>query len=260
MSVDPGRRDAGVAPDASSRRGRGRSRAVGPVAQVSTGRVAEPTHRNPIWLLGGVLLVLASAVGGMLLFQAGDDRSEVLVAGRDLATGEVVDRDDFRVRLIAADGFDVVSPSEVDALLGQHVVGPVPAGALVHPAMFSAAQPIGPDEMDIGAALDPGAFPRSDLALGAAVELLVVTDGDAAPTSVTTTTVTAATSASGAGGTGLDAVTAIGRGTIVGVEERASGQLLVTVRVTRDIGLTAAHAAASGTLRLALVEQPVGDG
>lgn len=251
VSLDPGRPTANAAPEIPERRGRGRTRASAgvPVARVTTGRIAEPTPRNPVWLLGGVLLVLASAIGGMLLFQAGDERTEVLVAGRDLAIGEVIGRDDFRIRRISLDGLEVIRPGEVDSVVGQRAVGPVPNGALVHPGMFDDAEPIGPDQMDIGAALEPGAFPRTDLPLGAAVELLVVADDTPAPdVGVPSATPAPAPVSS------LGAVTAVGRGVVVAVEVRASGQLLVTIRVARAIGLTAAQAAAEGHLRLALVD------
>ncbi|MFV0308939.1 MAG: SAF domain-containing protein [Desertimonas sp.] len=237
---------------------------------MATGRVGEPTHRNPVWLLGGVLLVLASAIGGMLLFQAGDERVEALISAHDLAPGETVGRDDFRIRRVSIDGVDIVAPGDVDVLVGQRAVGPIPSGALVHPGMFSAADPIGPDEMDVGAALEPGAFPRSDLTLGAAVELLVtdVAAGGLAPAvavpateSVPSSTVVPAAdpSAGGEAAAAAGAAMSIGRGTIVGVEERATGELLVTVRVPRAIGLSASQAAADGRLRLVLVSG-VGEG
>lgn len=296
----------GADPDSRSRR-RSRSRRSDAAARVVAGRVGEPTHRNPVWLLGGVLLVVASAIGGMLLFRAGDQRSEALITARDLEPGETVERDDFRIRRISVEGVDVVAPSEVDLIVGQRVVGPVPSGALVHAGMFSAADPIGVDQMDIGAALEPGAFPRSDLTLGAAVELLVtvVPGSSLAPTglepggfgrdvaAVPTTTATTATATSVTTATSatddttappvtsvvestptsapatddptttvaaadsaaadIGAAVSIGRGHVVGVEERATGELLVTVRVARDVGLTASQAEADGRLRLVLV-------
>ena len=237
--------ERGGSPRARVRR---RSTASAPVARIATGRVAEPTHRNPVWALGGVLLVFVSAIGGVLVVRAGDERTDSLIAARAIAAGDVVARDDFRIRRIAADGLDIVEPGEVDSVVGRRAVGPVPAGALVDPAMFSDVVPIGPDEMEIGAALEPGAFPRTDLGLGAAVELLVVGEPAAASSPTTAPGET--------GGPVLSTVTSIGRGSIVAVEARANGQLLVTVRVGRTIGLTASHAAADGRLRLALV----GDG
>ena len=204
-----------------------------------------PVHRNPVWLVAGVLLVVLSALGGVLLFSANDERTDALVAARDLAPGEVVDRDDLRIERVAVDGVDIVAPSAAEVIVGRHVVGPVPQGALLHPAMFAVEAPLGPDEMDIGAALDPGEFPQSDIPVGAAVELLVsrAVEPVAAPGGV---------------GAAPSAVTpgeasSIGVGVVTAVEERATGQLLVTMRVARDVGLVAAQAARDDTLRIALV-------
>lgn len=249
------------APPARRRRP-GRTRPGAAVApRVTTGRVAEASHRNPAWLLGGLLLVLVSALGGMLLFSAGDDRTEALVAAGDLAAGHVVERGDLRVRRVAVDGVDVVTPAEVDRLVGQHTIGPLPAGALLHPAMFSTERPIGPDEMDIGAALDPGEFPLSRIPIGASVELLVAAavsanGGPEAPPAADADgpdTTAGAPGATSSGGGAWATMEPIGRGTVVAVEERASGQLLVTVRVNRDVGLVAAQASAEDMLRLAMV-------
>jgi hypothetical protein len=239
-----------VAPDATDgaprRRARpGRKVAPGPVARFEPGRVAEPRHRNPVWLLAGILLVVLSALAGVLLFAAGHERTEALVAAHDLAQGDVVDRDDLRIERIAVDGgLELLEPSAVDELIGQRVVGAVPGGTLLHPDMFAAETPLGPGEMDIGAALDPGEFPQSAMPIGSLVELLASVPADPMP-------------ANGPAGepvvTGPAKAASIGTGTITAVEERATGQLLVTLRVSRDVGLVAAQAARDDTLRVALV-------
>lgn len=242
MTTEPGVATTGE--ETPGRRTSRRRVAPGPVARFQPGRVAEARHRNPVWLVAGVLLVVLSALGGVLLFSANDERIEALVAARDLAPGEVVSRADLRIERVAVDGVDVVAPSAADGLIGQHVVGPVPQGALLHPAMFTVEAPLGPDEMDIGAALDPGEFPQSDIPVGTAVELLVSTaiDPVAAPG-----TVGAEPAAR------PDEASSIGFGAVTAVEERATGQLLVTMRVSRDVGLVAAQAARDDTLRIALV-------
>lgn len=233
-----------------ARRRLGRRHPVGPVASFEPGRVATPRPRNAGWLLGGILLVILSAVGGVLLFSSRDQHRDTLVAARDLAAGEVLERADLRIERVTVEGtVGTVEASAVDDLVGQRTVGPVPQGALVHPGMFSSEPGLGPDEMDIGAALDPGEFPQSDLQIGSRVELLAsageVTAGP--PT--------------GIGDAAGDAdpappprrAASIGSGTVTRVEERATGQLLVTLRVTRDVGLVAAQANRDDTLRIAVV-------
>ena len=53
---------------AASQRGRRRVAASGPAARFEPGKVAEARHRNPTWIVAGVLLVLVTARGGVLLF------------------------------------------------------------------------------------------------------------------------------------------------------------------------------------------------
>jgi len=213
-------------------------------AHVEAGRVAEPRHRSPAWLLGGSLLVVMSALGGVLLFSSRDDRVEVLVAAGELRMGDVVERQDLRIERIAIDGgLAVVDPSEVGEILGQYVVAAVPDGTLVNRAMFSASSGLGADEMEVGAALDPGEFPQSDLPVGAYVELLV----SAPPPGQAAGSVTAP------GGDGETVARSIGTGIVTRSEERANGQLLVTLRVSTDVGLRVTQAATEDTLRVVLV-------
>lgn len=248
MTTDQPRPTNGNAAGAEKpRRGRRRSPAdMGPVARFEPGRVAEARHRNPGWLLGGILLVLLSALGGVLLFSSRDDRREALVSTRDLAAGEVLGRADLRIERVALDGrVDSVDAATLGQLVGQRAVGPVPRDALVHPGMFSPDPPLGPDEMDIGAALDPGEFPQSNIPIGSLVELLVSDVVEPAGDS--------------AGGdrpsTGAQA-RSIGTGVVTAVEERATGQLLVTVRVTRDVGLVAVQANRDDALHIASIGTP----
>lgn len=240
-----------VSPPRPGRFGLGRKRRPPPVARVEAGRVAEPHHRNAAWLLGGVLLVVLSALGGVLLFTSRDDRIDVLVAAGDLRMGDVVERQDLRIERIAVDGgLAVVGPSAVDELLGQYVVSGVPEGTLVNRAMFSSGSGLGADEMEVGAALDPGEFPQSDLPIGAPVELLVTAPADHGLAPV---------AGSVEGGSGVPAEPAagaarsIGTGIVTRSEERASGQLLVTLRVSEDVGLLVTQAATEDTLRVVLV-------
>ncbi len=228
-----------ASPPASPRRPAGplRRRApAGPAARFDPGRVAEPRHRNPVWLLAGVLLVVLCALGGVLLFSSSDDRTEVLVAARDLEAGEPVASGDLRIERVAVDdGVATVDPSEADDLRGRLPVGPVPAGTLISGGMFAEEVPLGPDEMVFGAALDPGEAPLSGMQVGAPIELLTV--GVADP----------------AGGGAAPSTTTIGTGTLWAVESIATGQLWLSMRVPRDVGIAASQASAADTLRVVLV-------
>ena len=224
-----------AAPSGTPPRRRKRAPSAAPAARFEPGRVAEARHRNPTWIVAGVLLVLLSALSGVLLFTSSDDRTEVLVAAADLEPGQPIERSDLRVQRIAADaGVASMPATSADDVIGEHPVGFVPAGTLLSPAMFEAAIPLGADEIVVGAALDPGEAPLSQLAVGDVVELVRVVLPPA-------------------GVEGEATAESIGAGTIWAVESVATGQLWVSVRVQRDVGMEASLAAAEDRLRLALV-------
>jgi hypothetical protein len=212
-----------------------------PAAHFDPGRVAEPRHRNPAWLLAGVLLVVLCALGGVLLFSSADNRTEVLVAARDLEPGELISRGDLRIARLAIDGdIGSLSPADVDGLVGRLAVGRIPNGALLTGGMFADELPLAADEMVFGAALDPGEAPLSGVQVGAPVELLDVpkaTPGAEPETDTNTTT----------------KAVVIGTGTVWAVEQLATGQLWIAMRVPRAVGLTASEASQADTLRVVLV-------
>ena len=118
-------------------------------------------------------------------------------------------------------------PREAAELVGQHASGRIPAGSMLSPAMFETAVALGPDEVVIGAALDPGEAPMSLIEVGDTVELLDVTV--AAPAAGAVPADPAAPA---------DVATSLGTGTVWAVEPLASGQLWLSVRVNRAVGLT----------------------
>jgi SAF domain len=210
-----------------------------PAARFDPGRVAETRHRNPAWVLGGVLVVLLCALAGVLLFSSADERTEVLVAASDLEPGEPISRADLRIERIVLDGgVGSLSPAAADELVGELPVGRVPAGTLLAPGMFAAEVPLAPNEVVFGAALDPGEAPLSGVQVGAPVELLDV--ARASPTAELGTEPATA------------AVT-IGTGTVWAVEPLATGQLWISVRVPRTVGLSASEASQLDTLRVVLI-------
>ena len=232
------------APAPAGRSLRRRTAAAAPAARFDPGRVAEPRHRNPTWLIAGILLVVLSALGGVLLFSSTDDRSEVLVAADDLEPGRPIERSDLRIERVAVDGgIASVDPADAAELIGRIPVGRVPAGAVLAPGMFADEVTLGADEMVVGAALDPGEAPLSGLQIGSPVELLALVPADAPATS------------DGAGPAAGEARAAVslGTGTVWAVEPVATGQLWVSMRVDRGVGLAASQASAADTLRVVLV-------
>lgn len=193
--------------------------------------------------MGGVLLVLVSALGGVLLFSSADDRHSVLVAATDLEIGVPIERGDLRVvELSSSTGVQTLDPSRLDSLVGQVPTGRVPAGTVLNPAMFTMSAPLAAGEMVFGAALDPGEAPLVSVAVGTRVQMLS-TPKDAV-------TVDAGPVDPAAG---LAAATAIGDGTVWAVEPLANGQLWLSIRTASDVGLRASKAAQNDELRVVLI-------
>ena len=205
-----------------------------------------------MWLIAGVLLVVVSALGGVLLFSSTDDRVDVVVAATELLPGQPLERADVRVARVAVDdGIATVTPEAVDDLVGQQAIGRVPAGTLLSPGMFADELPLEPGEVVFGAALDPGEAPLSGLQIGTPVELLNVVPADVS--------LSAAPPVEGGGEaaapTSDGPVTSIpiGSGIVWAVEPIATGQLWVSIRVDRQVGLEASLASAQDSLRVVLV-------
>jgi hypothetical protein len=208
-----------------------------PAARFDPGKAGDPRKRNPIWLAGGLLLVLACALGGALLFSSADERVAVLVAADTLAPGVPVDRSSFVVAQVAADSnVAIIEPDMVDSLVGRLPAGPIPQGTVISEGLLVDAMPLEADEMIIGVALDPGEAPSDSIEVGVPVELIVVSSADPA-----------------AQGQGSSTAQAAGSGVVWGARNLDSGQLFLSVRVDKDIGLVAAAASADDRLRLALV-------
>ena len=236
-------------PNARAHRPRGGG---APAARFEPGRVAEPRPRNPIWLVAGVLLVVVSALGGVLLFSSTDDRMDVVVAATEILPGQPVERADLRVARVAVDdGIATVTPEAAANLVGQQAIGRVPAGTLLSPGMFADELPLKPGEVVFGAALDPGEAPLSGLQIGTPVELLNVVAAD--PSSPVPPPVGGEGEAAAPASDGRVVSIPIGPGIVWAVEPIATGQLWVSIRVDREVGLEASLASAQDSLRIVLV-------
>ena len=242
--TSPRASDAPVPPSRPATRGAGlrkrRQAPAGPAGRFEPGRVADTRHRNPTWIVAGVLLVILSALGGVLLFTSNDERVAILVAARDIEPGAAVTDDDLRIERVALDGgVRSIPASRADELVGKRATGRIPGGTMLAPLMFDTELPLGPDEVVVGAALDPGEAPLMLVEVGATVELLDVR------------TTTAADAASGSAA--AEVATSLGTGTVWAVEPIATGQLWLSVRVERSVALVASVASANDRLRVVLI-------
>jgi hypothetical protein len=218
----------------------GEVRRAAPAGRVEFGRTGQARHRNPGWLLAGVLLVLVSAIGGVLLFASADERHGVLVAAADIDVGQPLQRSHLRVvQMSSATGVATLGTGDAVALIGQIPIGRIPAGTVLNASMFNSSSPLGADEMVFGAALDPGEAPLSAVTVGSAVRLL------AAPRAVAGAERDAAASP--------PAAVVIGDGVVWDHEALGSGKIWLSVRTTVEVGLVASKAAQDDELRVVII-------
>jgi hypothetical protein len=214
--------------------------------RIDVGRAGRSRHRNPGWLLGGVLLVLVSAIGGVVLFASADERRGVLVAAGDIEVGQPLRRSQLRVvQMSSAAGVATLGTADAATLLGRIPIGRIPAGTVLNASMFSSSSPLGADEMVFGAALDPGEAPLSAVAIGSAVRLLgaprAIAGGDRDAAALP------------------PAALVLGDGVVWDHEALGSGKIWLSVRTTVDIGLVASKAAQDDELRVVIIgDEPEG--
>lgn len=208
--------------------------------RVEFGQAGQSRHRNPGWLLAGVLLVLVSAIGGVLLFASADDRHGVLVAAADIEVGQPVQRSHLRVvQMSSSAGIATLGTSDAAALIGQIPLGRIPSGTVLNSSMFDSSSPLAADEMVFGASLDPGEAPLSAVTVGTAVRLLA--------------TPRAIAGAERDAGASPPAAVVIGDGVVWDHEALGSGKVWLSIRTTIDVGLVASKAAQDDELRVVII-------
>lgn len=121
-----------------------------------------------------VLLIVGGAAIGAALFLAGDSRSQVVVAARDIPVGSVITEQDLTAGEISGGGVAAIAGSDASRLLGQTATSRIPAGALVHADMVDPAPPPEEGKVAVGLALVAGQLPASELAPGRQVQVLLV--------------------------------------------------------------------------------------
>lgn len=200
---------------------------------------APKRQQNTMWIILGALLVVGAAIAGVSIAGGLAARVDVLVASRDIATGELVVDNDFRSASIGIDaGIDVqvIRPEDVDQLVGRVAAGPVGEGEIVHPANFTEAVAEEDLSLLIGLELSPGEYPREGLRPGDQAVILGFDDENLDSDSLTP---------------GRD----IGHVEVVEISRPSNGtDLLVTVRAsTEQAGLIGRYAS-EGAVRMALKE------
>lgn len=124
-------------------------------------------------MLAGVLLVVVSLAGGLLLWRSATDATPILVAARDIPPGHVIQRDDLRIGEARLDGSlasIALSEADLEAAVGRTTSTTIHAGEMVvHPDLASGPV-LGADEvaLTIPVSADtiyPGLMPTDQVAL-----------------------------------------------------------------------------------------------
>ncbi len=202
--------------------------------------LASPKHRRPSWVVAGVTLVAVAALLGAWVFAATSDTMRVMVAGRDVAPGELITPADLRVVELGRSGsVRAIQPDQQDLIVGQAARGPIPAGTVLNTDLFADREQVVPDgEVVVGAALVAGAAPTAGLAAGDRVNVLGVVKStgaviDGQPEAIVLTT-----------------------GTVWSVQQPATGGgsagWWVSLLIPETSQTAVAQAAADGLLRLSL--------
>jgi hypothetical protein len=124
---------------------------------------------------GGVLALVGAWTAASLYASAGE-RVEVMVAAGDVARFEELGPDDLKVVRVAADpGVDTIPGSELDELVGRVAATDLSDGMLLSEDHLVAPgeRLVAADEAVVGARLRPGAAPRTAMAGGTRVLVVI---------------------------------------------------------------------------------------
>lgn len=182
-----------------------------------------------------LLLIVAGAAIGAALYLAGDSRTQVMVAARDIPAGTRISADDLTVAEISGTGVSAIAGADVSRLLGQTATTTIPAGALLHADMVDPAPPPGEGKVAVGLALTAGQLPVAELVPDRLVQVLQVP------------------AASDAAVEAPVSVVLVEEALVLSVSADASGAWLVTVAVDRADAPAVAAAAAAGRATLGLL-------
>lgn len=124
-------------------------------------------------MLAGVLLVVVSLAGGLLLWRSATGTTPILVAARDIPPGHVLQRDDLRIGEARLDGSlasMALTEADLDAAVGRATSTTIHAGEIVVAPDLASGPVLGPDEVavTIPVAADtiyPGLRPTDKVAL-----------------------------------------------------------------------------------------------
>ena len=214
----------------------GTTHRVGGPAAPSIRQAAAPTvparsRRNTGRIALGVLVLVMSALGAVVLFSSAADRVAVIGIARDVPAGKAINESDLReVSISGGDGLRTIPADDASKVIGRTATVGLVEGSLLSPGQLTDGRSLPDGTVVAGAVLKGGQYPVG-LAIGDSVDVIETTSPDA----------------SGAG-------EPASRGTakVIDLSESADGQSLLTVSlaVPSDSATAISSAGASGRLSL----------
>lgn len=125
-------------------------------------------------LVIGVLLIALGALVAVVLASRAAARDPMLAMAQDVARGETVTAEDFRVVYLGTDDpVATVAADDMATLVGLTAVTGIEEGTIVSPAYFASRTAVEPGEGLVGLALSPGEYPTLRLAPGDRVDVIL---------------------------------------------------------------------------------------
>ena len=195
-------------------------------------------RRELPWVVLGVALAVACALGFAVVLSGAAGSRQVLVAAHDLAAGHVFEPGDLRVVNVSSDGVDLLSASPEDTVVGHTAAVPVAARAPLVSGDVGSAD-LGTGAAVVAVVCHPGQFPPS-LAAGQRVRIVEDLGG----------------TASSATGGSSSAVRSVDEGVVLAVDassDAASTGTVITLRVTDADATDIAEAGGAGHVSLIVI-------
>jgi len=150
-----------------------------PTSPSSASPRTTPPRRNSTRIAIGVIVLVLSLLGAMVLFSSATDRVTVIGVARDVPAGHVISKGDLReVSISGGDGLSTISASDARRVVGRTAAVTLTAGSLVTPRQLTDGPNLPDGTVIAGAVLKPGQYPVG-LATGDSVEVVETTAPDA---------------------------------------------------------------------------------
>jgi hypothetical protein len=129
--------------------------------------------RRPFLVVLAVVLLVAGAMAGGLLWASATKAGEVVVVRQGVARGAVITAQDLGTIRVGVDpSLSTVPADQLDSLVGRRASADLTAGTLLAASQVSETVVPGPGESVVGVPISPGLMPVEPLASGDAVRLV----------------------------------------------------------------------------------------